>query len=195
MNMAGRKRKAGVRRQPGGLIDHSSATARRQKAEDMTEVARMARGRVWDLPATLVAKMPESTFLGQLCARGAISARQMAAATLYQEIMHEYDRLTLAKGFPGTWMFDRMGGHDGSDGNEPSYVAKFERAGDRYLRADTALWKANAVDRRAKSVTERVVLWGYAMPHHVDALKIGLDFVADAFGLPGQGLDTSGSLK
>lgn len=180
--MAGRKRKANVNRQPGGRIDHSSTHARRQKAEDMRQVALEARTAVFGLTRTQAANMPETTFLGQLAAQQAISARQMDAAALFQEIRYEYDRLHPISGYPHSSPFDKMGGHDSSDGSEPSYIAKFERASDRYMKADTALWKANMIDRRAKSITERVVIWGYAMPHHVEALKVGLDYLAEALG-------------
>jgi hypothetical protein len=179
--MAGRKRKAGVVRQPGGRVDHSSNRARREKAEDMRQVALEARTNVLGVPRHLTAAMPETTFLGLLCAQQAISERQMNAARRLRAIREEYDRLHPIKGFPHSSVFDHVGGHDDS---EESYVRRFERAADWHMRADVALWKANRVDHRARSAVEHIVLDEWEQPHLVEPLIIGLDHLIVGLDIP-----------
>jgi hypothetical protein len=184
--MAGRKRKPGVIRQPGGRIDHGSNRARRGREEDMRQIAYDARTARFGVTRTQAAEMPETTFLGFLMAGKAITVRHMDAARRYREIIEDWDRYQLAKGYPHSSPFDKMGGYDGTDGTSEEYRRGYDRAESSWKAVQRCMAKARLVDFRAPEVTERVVLWDYDMRHQVDALIVGLDHLVAGLDIPGK---------
>src|SRR3990167_15550 len=93
--MSGRRRKPGVRRQPGGRIDHRTRVAQDSRERDMTAVVLEARQRVFHVSGETAKVMEESSFLGHLLATEEISRRQYAAAIDYRDVVAEYARLHL----------------------------------------------------------------------------------------------------
>lgn len=180
--MAGRKRKADARRQPGGRIDHSSRRARTERAEDMTAVVLEARQRVFGVSPTVSRLMPETSFLGRLRAQNEISQRQYDAAMKYREAEQLYDSLHPVKGYPQAGNLDRGGSFDGREVDQ-DYIDRFTLALTRHQRCATALRGTASVDAHAEAVTKNVVLKGYEMPMHIPTLRIGLNALAKVLGL------------
>lgn len=180
--MAGRKRKADARRQPGGRIDHSTERARRERAEDMTAVVLEARQRVYGVSAAVSKLMPETSFLGRLRAQNEISQRQYDAAMKYQKAEALYDSLHPVRGFPMAGNLDRGGSFDGREVDQ-DYIDRFRDAVKDHDKCERALASTAMEDAHSRQVTKQVVLKGYEMPAHIPTLRIGLNALAKALGV------------
>lgn len=172
----GRKRKDGPRDTSGRLKRPSW-----EPREDVRETAYEARTRLFGVSRSQAAAMPETSFLGLLRASDAISQRQYDAAMKFRQVMEDYHREHPIKGYPHVDPLHGGGGYEGEPSERDWY--QWRRAWDGFDMANVALMKACAVDHRARAVVEAVVLNDAWQPHTVDALKIGLDHIADAFGL------------
>lgn len=178
----GRPRK-NAKRHPGGEVKRPGKRARAMgKAEDMTRIAAEARERVFGVP-TAYSRIPDAgSVLGRLCllgSRDGISAQQRDAGKLYEEIVRDWNAAILARRVMSGSDLERTGGHDSSDGTEPDYVAKYERAKGRYVRARRALLLSH--DAMAQMVIDAVVLDDIPMDCHVGTLRVALNALAHEF--------------
>jgi len=180
----GRKRKAGASRRPGGRINYGS---KRERIEDMQRVVKEARQRVYALSKTDAAAMPETSVLGRLVATGEISRRQYEAAALYGEIVRQHDIMLGAKGLPRAGDLERQGGHDNEDGTSAAYRARYRHAMARYDLCRGALREAASDDALAPTVVDAVAIADWSLPDMTPSLRIGLNHLARALGVPPSG--------
>jgi len=204
MKRRGAKRKL-ANREPNGRAQRS----RPEMRENMRSVALEARERVFGVSKQTAEDMPESAFLGRLRAdniaferaaksggtrRGdvppGITARQYDAATDYQELIRNWDRVHLLKGYPEAANMDRGGGYDSSDGTDPFYLDWVRRICDTKQNCDDVLRDAAKVDWRVPIVIEAVVMHGNRAPDMLGTLRIGLNALANALNIPAEGTVT-----
>lgn len=155
-----------------------------QKAEDMTSVVREARERVYGLTKSQLKEMPHSSELGRLRATGEISPRQYEAGSAYIEIVRLRNRMIEAKSYPLAGDLDRQGGFDGEDGTSESYKARYRYAEQQYKLAQSALRDAAMEDRLCPSVVDAVCLNDWKLPAMTPQLRVGLNHLARALGIP-----------
>lgn len=150
--------------------------------EDMTQPVREARQRVFGL-SEVHARLPDATdVLGRLCLLGVpdgISTTQRDAGRLYEEIVHTYGMMMLARRMRSSSDMDLVAGHDSSDGTDPTYVEKFERAKGRWTRARQRILTCG--DHRAQIVLDAVVLEDRPMHEHLGTLREVLNALAHEF--------------
>lgn len=174
------RRKHGPR-EPNGR--HQRAP-RQERADEVRRPVYEARQRVFGVTRAQAEAMPVTSFLGALVAAGEISQRQLEAAHAYLGVCRDYDRLhPSVRGYPESGNLDRGGGYDASEVGE-DYLRRFRKVTGLWNRCERALRDTFSQDVRAYTVTQNVVLQGYHMPSHVDALRIGLNALAHVFGLP-----------
>lgn len=177
----GRKRKADAARRPGGRINYGS---KQERIEDMQRVVREARSRVYGLSKSDAAAMPETSALGRLVATGEISRRQYEAAALYSEIVRQHDIMLGARGLPNAGDLERQAGHDNEDGSSAGYRARYRHAMARYDLCRGALRTAVGEDPMAATVTDAVAIADWSLPDLTPSLRIGLNHLAQALGVP-----------
>ncbi len=122
---AGRKRKSGVRYENGRLKKKSAALIAKENRQTVVE----ARQRVLGVSAETAAEEGSGSALGRM-----FNPRDAEMARLYEagkafEITHR--RYLHAKAYPAAKSpsdFERVGGHDGSDGTDAEYVRRCKRA-------------------------------------------------------------------
>lgn len=180
----GRKRKDGAARRPDGRLHYGS---KRERMEDMQRVVKEARQRVFGLSRDQASAMPETSTLGRLVATGEISRRQYEAAALYGEIVRQHDILLGAKRLPRAGDLERQSGHDNEDGSSAAYRARYRHAMARYDRCRAALREAAAEDGMASSVVDAVAIADWWLPDLTPSLRIGLNHLARALGVPPSG--------
>ena len=155
--------------------------------EKAMQVGLEARGRVFDLDPSQVARMPASTVLGLLRATRELSGRQYEAGSLYQDVVLAYDRAMLVRKLPAAGDLNRGGGHDGKDPFDPLYremhEAAFASAKRRYDQCEAALAEANREDRHASYTVKAVVLADWQMEYFTPALRVGLNHLARVLGV------------
>ena len=178
--MAGRRRKPGVRRQPGGRIDHRTRVALDSRERDMTAVVLEARQRVFGVTADEAGKMKETSFLSRLLVTKEISRRQYGALMGYRNVCEEWGKLHPTKKVQQAADMDRGGGHDNSDGTDPKYVAHFNWCRKRFNRCEEALAETAREDHWARQVVQNVVILGWEDPVHTPSLRIGGNALAHA---------------
>lgn len=153
----------------------------------MQRVVREARQRVYGLSKTAAAAMPETSVLGRLTATGEISRRQYEAAALYTEIVRQHDMLLGGRGLPSVGNLERRSGHDNEDGSSAAYRARYRRAMARYDLCRNALREAIAEDQMAPTVVDAVAIADWSLPDLTPSLRIGLNHLARALGVPPSG--------
>lgn len=156
-----------------------------QRAEDARAVALQARQNLFGVTAEEAARMPETTWLGALSARGRLSDRRYAALAEYREVCRTYDRMMLARPTPSAGDLNRSHGYDGDDGTSDEYRARYNRAKDRFDRCMAAL--DNCPDKRVRSTVNGLVFTDMppAEGFH-GTLETGADALAVALGLPAE---------
>lgn len=153
----------------------------------MQRIVKEARERVFGLSKSAAAAMPETSMLGRLVATGEISRRQYEAAATYAEIVRQHDILLGAKGLPRAGDLERVASHDSDDGSSAAYKARYRHAMTRYDLCRAALREACREDRMASSVVDAVAVNNWALPDLTPSLRIGLNHLAQALGLPNGG--------
>lgn len=156
--------------------------ARLDARDDPASVAKDARHRVYGVPMDLCHLADAGDALGRFQLLGpvdGISPLQRDAGRLYAEIVRTFQAVILARRVRSGSELDRAGGHDGSDGTDPEYVARYDRAVGRYRRARHAL--SFCGDRLAQLVVDGVVLDDRPMWGHLGTLRYALNALAHEF--------------
>lgn len=156
---------------------------RQAKREDVTRVVRRARENVHGVPESMSGHRFAGDTLGRLALVGTagdgVSLAQLAAGRLYEEIEASYQVVILARKMRSGSSLDHVGGYDSDDGTDPAYVASYERAKGRMVRARRALLLCG--DPLAQAVVDAVVLEGKDMPAHVGVLRVALNAIGHEF--------------
>lgn len=185
MARPGRKRKSNVKRHPNGRINQRAAReAHVDERRDNIE----ARRRVFGLSEDQAKAMPEGTELGRLATLGLISRRQYEAGSMYRQIVQRRD---WAMGLPKIGSGSDLERVDGAPGSDVSQVdlAKYKRAMARWDVCRLALDRARLEQRNVVGIVDALVLRDLRRDHHLIALRVGLNRIAEALRLP----DASGS--
>lgn len=126
----GRKRKGNAQRHPSGQVVRRSYE---EREADVLAVVVDARVRLFGVSQDKAKTQEAGHALGREWLRTRffsdddvekISAKQVAAAELFEKIHRNYSRALMAKNVASAGNLDRQGGHDSSDGAEPDYVAR-----------------------------------------------------------------------
>lgn len=180
----GRKRKDG-RREPNGRASRKNGpdTVTETEARRNRETAVTARQRVHGLPMALAATVDGGDVLGRLALVGTagdgITALQRDAGRLYEDIVRTYQRFIGIPPLTSGSRLDRTGGHDDRDGTDPDYIAAYERAKGRYVRARRCVLLTT--DANAQMVLDGVVLDDVDMRSQTGTLRIALNALAHEF--------------
>lgn len=166
-------------REPNGQPQRNSASL--TKAE-MMSVGVEARQRVHGLTKAQAASKDGGDELGRLGflgSEGGLSWHQVDALRLYAEINRDMERAVLVRQMRSGSDMDLRGGYDSSDGTEPTYVAKYERAIGRYQRARNVILMTP--DCFAQMATDALVLDDKLLWDHIGAIRLAANAMAHEF--------------
>lgn len=177
MPRRGRKRKH-VHREPNGRRARNLTPK-----EDMTSTGVQARMRVHGVCET-DAKSPEAgDWIGRSHLAGKLSRRQFEALRAYERTLENNARRLQVRRIRSGSVVDDMprGGHDGSGGDEPAYIAWCEKVADEFKGARSSL--TNCGDHMALFCVGWALETG-VHPEFMDSLLTGADALAEFYRVP-----------
>lgn len=182
MARRGRKRRPG-RREANGRHQRVSSEAER---EAIISVVLDARRRVYGVTDAEARRMKATDHLARMEARGEIEPREYEAALRYAALMQDYELFFIPGQRPQkAGDLDRVSGYDDSDGDDASYVERWNRVKRDVAECRAALKAAQSEKHEwlVTTVIESCVLqgrWQEGSPY-IKALKTGLNALADVF--------------
>ena len=167
----GQKRKDARRHACGKLVQPK----RIEREHQIKAIGEDARIRVHGLSVAQAARPEAGYAIGRAFMLGAITRAQAEAAGLYEEVRREYDRAILARAMRSGGNFDGVRGFDGSDGDDPGYVAAVAAMRARFTASRHALLTADPLAMLAADtwIIEGIEAWGM-----IGELRLGLNALA-----------------
>lgn len=171
-----RKRKT-THREPNGRLQRPP---RGESADEVRSVAVEARQRVYGLSEPDAKTVDGGDIIGHLYLSKQITRLQLQACRKFEEVMRDLQWAVLIRPEKSPSDLNRSGGHDSSDGTDPEYVAKVDRAKGRYHRALRAV--ISTYDSMAWMAILGWVMDGKEMWSQIGSLRIAANAVAHEFG-------------
>ena len=166
----GRKRKTDARRDARGKSQNAVSSLQRER--EAKAVVLEARCRLYGLATGPASLQEAGSAVGRLYLAGMINSAQWGSVAVYEQVVSDYRTAIEVRRLGSAGDFNRNGGYDGREGDEPTYAEKCRTAERRYLEAKRALRNVSSLAHLALAewVIEDREPWSL-----LGDLRLGLD--------------------